>query len=129
VSSSILPMLDAHGIAAPQSRYEGSETVPLRTLDSAASQYVTPESRTFLKVDTQGYERQVLDGARTILSTVTGVSLEVSLIPLYSGQQLMPEIVEHMQKSGFGLWGVVPAFVVAQTGRTLQLDAVFFRTD
>jgi FkbM family methyltransferase len=127
VSSSILPMLDAHGQAAPESRYQAMEIVPLKTLDEAASQYVTPDSRTFLKIDTQGYERQVLDGARNILKSANGVSLEVSLIPLYSGQPLMPEMLDYMREIGFGLWGVNPAFVDSQTGRTLQLDAIFFR--
>jgi hypothetical protein len=129
VSSSVLPMLDAHGNAAPESRYTRRETVPLQKLDSAAAPYVTPNSKTFLKVDTQGYERQVLEGASNLLLGVTGVSLEVSLIPLYAGQQLMPEIVKYMENRGFSLWGVMPAFVVAQTGRTLQLDAIFFRAD
>jgi FkbM family methyltransferase len=127
VSSSILPMLDAHGQAAPESRYEAIETVPLKTLDTAASHYVTPDSRTFLKIDTQGYERRVLDGAHNILKGIDGVSLELSLIPLYAGQQLMPEMLDYMREIGFGLWGANPAFVDSRSGRTLQLDAIFFR--
>lgn len=129
VSSSILPMLEAHGVAAPESRYEARETVPLKTLDTAALPYLNPESRTFLKVDTQGYELHVLEGASNIISSIVGVALEVSLIPLYAGQQLMPEVVDYMAKIGFFLWGVAPAFVVAQSGRTLQFDAIFFRGD
>jgi FkbM family methyltransferase len=128
VSSSILPMLDSHAEAAPDSRYRGVEKVPLRRLDTLALQYIEEASRIFLKVDTQGYERQVLEGAPAILRKAIGVALEVSLEPLYGGARLMPEMVHYMQDMGFDLWGVSPAFVDERTGRSLQLDALFFRS-
>jgi FkbM family methyltransferase len=128
VSSSILPMLDSHTSAAPDSLYRGIEKVPLRRLDTLALQYIEEESRIFLKVDTQGYEREVLEGAPAILRKAVGVALEVSLEPLYRGDRLMPEMVHYMEDIGFDLWGVSPAFVDERTGRTLQLDALFFRS-
>jgi len=128
VSSSILPMLDSHTEAAPESRYSGVENVPLRRLDSFATQYIEADSKIFLKVDTQGYERQVLEGAPAILRKAIGVALEVSLTPLYQGDQLMPETVHHMSAIGFDLWGVSPAFVDERSGRSLQFDAIFFRS-
>jgi FkbM family methyltransferase len=128
VSSSILPMLDSHAKAAPDSRYTGVEKVPLRRLDTLAMQYIEEGSRIFLKVDTQGYERQVLEGAPAILRKAEGVALEVSLTPLYRGDHLMPEMVHYMEGIGFDLWGVSPAFVDDLTGRSLQLDALFFRS-
>jgi FkbM family methyltransferase len=128
VSSSILPMLDSHAKAAPDSRYRGVEKVPLHRLDTLAMQYIEEGSRIFLKVDTQGYERQVLEGAPAILRKAVGVALEVSLEPLYRGDRLMPEMVHYMEGIGFDLWGVSPAFVDERTGRSLQLDALFFRS-
>jgi FkbM family methyltransferase len=128
VSSSILPMLDSHAQAAPDSRYRGVEKVPLRRLDTLAMQYIKEGSRIFLKVDTQGYERQVLEGAPAVMHKAVGVALEVSLTPLYQGDRLMPEMVQYMDGLGFELWGVSPAFVDQRTGRSLQLDAVFFRS-
>jgi hypothetical protein len=100
----------------------------LRRLDTLALQYIEEESRIFLKVDTQGYEREVLEGAPAILRKAVGVALEVSLEPLYRGDRLMPEMVHYMEDIGFDLWGVSPAFVDERTGRTLQLDALFFRS-
>jgi len=41
LSSSILPMLEAHSSAAPSSVYVSSETVPVITLDSVFSEYVS----------------------------------------------------------------------------------------
>jgi FkbM family methyltransferase len=127
VSSSVLPILAAHVRAAPMSRYSGTETVPLMPLDALAPEYFSADSVAFLKIDTQGYESQVLQGARQTLARVVGVQLELSLIPLYAGQALMPELIGNMQELGFDLWGIAPTFAEANTGRMLQVDATFFR--
>lgn len=128
VSSSILPMLSAHRDAAPQSSYQGRESTPLVTLDSVASSYLHGIQAPFLKIDTQGYEWQVLDGARDILSRVCGIQMELSLVPLYEGQRLWRDCVERLEADGFQLWALSPEFVDPATGRTLQWDGLFFRS-
>jgi FkbM family methyltransferase len=129
LSSSLLPMLASHVNAAPESSYSGTESVPLMPLDVLARQYLREDSTVFLKIDTQGYENQVLEGARATLRRAVGVQLELSLVPLYADQQLMPEMIAKMTDSRFDLWGIWPAFADAATGRVLQVDAVFFRKD
>ena len=127
VSSSVLPMLSSHASAAPDSCYSGTESVRQETLDSLALGYFKEDSVAFVKIDTQGYESEVLRGAALTLSRAVGVQLELSLIPLYAGQKLMPEMIEHMRSLGFDLWGVDSTFAEPVTGRMLQVDAVFFR--
>ena len=127
VSSSVLPMLESHTRAAPESRYTDAETVRLAALDALTPGYFGRESIAFLKVDTQGYESEVLKGAPRTLARVVGVQLELSLIPLYTGQLLMPELLEFMRDAGFDLWAVTPAFTDPENGRLLQVDAAFFR--
>jgi FkbM family methyltransferase len=129
VSSSVLAILEAHTSAAPESSYESSESVPLITLDSVVSGYFNSETNAFLKIDTQGYESQVLRGAKNTLARVAGVQLELSLVPLYDGQMLMPELVEQMTEAGFDLWGISPTFADPKSGRMLQVDATFFRRE
>jgi len=127
VSSSVLSILESHTVAEPESRYTGSESVPLVTLDSVVPDYFDDKTIAFLKIDTQGYESQVLQGAEKTLPRVAGVQLELSLVPLYDGQMLMPELVELMTKFGFDLWGISPTFADPKSGRMLQVDATFFR--
>jgi FkbM family methyltransferase len=127
VSSSILPMLDAHSQVAPQSRYQATEPVPLDTLDSLAAEYLDDRSVCFLKIDTQGYEAEVLKGAVATVSRAVGLQIELSLVPLYEGQKLMPELIRDLNARGFELWGLFPAFVDDSSGRLLQVDATFFR--
>jgi FkbM family methyltransferase len=127
VSSSVLDMLQTHSNSAPESQYIGLESVPLVRLDSVASNYVRDDSVVFLKIDTQGYEDRVLDGAADLLNRAVGVQLELSLVPLYKEQRLYRDLIGQLDGLGFQLWSISPAFVDPDTGRLLQIDATFFR--
>lgn len=127
-SSSALEILDAHLKSAPESRYVGKERVPLRRLDGIARPYLTTDSITLLKIDTQGFEDRVLAGASGILPGVAGLHLELSLVPLYADQKLFAEMTAYVSSLGFEPWAIWPAFVDPDTGRLLQVDATFFRS-
>lgn len=126
-SSSLLPMLDSHFQAAPHTAYIGRESVPLQTLDSIALDYVTKFKNPFLKIDTQGYEWDVLDGAKNVLPHLRGALVELSLIPLYQGQHLWRELISRLEAEGFSLWALQPGFTDPRDGRTLQADGIFIR--
>jgi len=126
-SSSVLPMLPSHATAAPESRYIGSETVDLRTLDSVSTGFVTKTERIFLKLDVQGFEYQVLQGATQFLKRVAGIQIELSLVPLYDGEHLFDPMLHDLEARGYELWSMVPGFVDPATSRLLQVDAIFFR--
>jgi FkbM family methyltransferase len=125
-SSSMLPMLSAHLEAYPDSRYVGKEEVPMATLEDIITA-VPADRNLFLKVDTQGYERRVVDGAGSALARIRGVQLEMSLVPLYQGEALMPEIVTFMAERGFTLMSIEPGAGDGRTGQLLQIDGLFFR--
>jgi FkbM family methyltransferase len=125
-SSSILPMLDSHRSAAPESMYIQKEKVPLRRLDDVLAA-TAPGRRIFLKLDVQGYEPQVLAGAANILDHALAVQLEMSLLPLYEGEVLMSDMCADMNAKGFELWNLDPSFRDSATGRLLQADGIFTR--
>ena len=127
VSSSILPMLEAHSLAAEGSAYVGSVKTPIVKLDTVSSQYISHAIRYFIKIDTQGFEWQVLDGARETLKNAQGVLCELSLVPLYDGQQPWTAMLDRLKSEGFTLWSIQPGFSDPRDGRTLQVDAIFFR--
>jgi FkbM family methyltransferase len=126
-SSSILPMLEAHRSAAPESAYQGKEFVPIKMLDDVVGEYLKDARAAFLKIDTQGFEWAVLDGAREILPHVKGVLVELSLVPLYEGQHLWREVIDRLAVEGFTLWAFKPVFSDPLNGRTLQVDGIFYR--
>ena len=127
-SSSMLPMLESHRSAAPESAYVGKQIVPIKTLDAVAGQYLKDARAPFLKIDTQGYEWQVLDGARDTLPHLKGILVELSLLPLYDGQHLWREVIDRLEAEGFTLWAFKPEFSDQSQGRTLQVDGVFYRS-
>jgi FkbM family methyltransferase len=127
-SSSILPMLESHRSAAPESVYQGKEIVLIKTLDAIAGQYLQGARAPFLKIDTQGFEWHVLDGALNTLPKIKGVLVELSLVPLYEGQHLWRDVMSRLEAAGFTLWGFQPVFSDPASGRTLQVDGIFYRT-
>lgn len=129
VSSSVLPMLEAHASAAAGSAYVAAERAPLVSLDAVAGDYLGAGSRPFLKIDTQGFEWQVLDGATRTLQRARGVLCELSLVPLYAGQRPWRDVIARLEAEGFELWSLQPGFTDPRDGRTLQMDAIFLRPD
>jgi FkbM family methyltransferase len=126
-SSSALSMLDTHLRAAPESAYIGSETVPISRLDRIVEDMQVGGQNLFLKIDVQGFEPKVLEGAPRLLGRIRGIQLELSLVPLYDGETLFLPLVDSLAKKGFELWGLIPGFIDNETGRTLQVDGIFFR--
>jgi FkbM family methyltransferase len=126
-SSSLLPMLDAHSASAPDSTYVSGETISVCTLDESVIASLSPEDRVWLKIDTQGYEAEVLKGALGLMPRVSGLECELSLVPLYEGQPLVDQMISMIYQLGFRMVGVAPAFFQPDTGDTLQIDGTFLR--
>lgn len=128
-SSSLLEMLPVHKQAAPDSVYVGKETIAIRRLDSDFERLVGPDERVFMKIDTQGFERQVLEGAGLALGRVCGLQLEMSLVALYSGESLFRDMWDLLLERGYTLMSLEPGFSDPVSGRLLQVDGVFFRAE
>ena len=124
-SSSILPMLDAHSSAAPESVYVGAVETPVITLESVFEKYRNQSERTFLKIDTQGFESEVLTGCLSKLPHITAIQIELSTVPLYEGQKLYRYFFDFFESKDFYLWSILPGFANSTTGQHLQFDAVF----
>ena len=126
-SSSVLPMTDRHATAAPYSTYVATEDVEATTVDDLVARHGLEPQRTLLKIDVQGYEAAVFAGATKTLPLFGAVRTEMSLVPLYEGQALLPDLIALLADAGFELWSVEPGFVEPATRRLLQLDGTFFR--
>jgi hypothetical protein len=128
VSSSLLNMLDSHIEGAQESKIIGSEEVPVLTLDSMTDLYQTGSKNIFLKIDVQGYEKPVLQGAEKLFPTLRGIEIEMSIVPLYENQQwLFENILSDMHAAGFQLMSLSPAFTDLNTGQQLQLNGIFMK--
>jgi FkbM family methyltransferase len=121
VWSSMLPRDDR--ATTENLAYVGTETVRTARLDSLD---VLDGAPTWLKLDVQGFELQVLRGAAGSLGPVAGVECEMSLEPFYEGQPSVRELVDALDDLGFRLAATSNGFVRA-TGRPMWLNGVFLR--
>ena len=127
-SSSMLDILPDHTRAAPDSKYVNKEVISIKALDSLFDEYVSAGEKVFLKIDTQGYTKQVLSGANNSIGKISGVFVEMSLVPLYAGEPLIGEVITMMYTKGFSLLAIEPEFVDKTSGRLLQVNGLFART-
>jgi FkbM family methyltransferase len=125
--SSILPQGALLRRLSPSSAVVRKETVPLRRLDAVAGSYLAPEERVFLKIDAQGYEAEVLAGAGALLERITGVQLEMALVPLYEGERPFRAMLDQLAALGFEPYLFLPGYFERKLARQLQLDGVFMR--
>lgn len=128
-SSSILDMLPRHINAAPESQYCSTQEIEIITLDSIFDEISKGHKSIFLKIDTQGYEHEVLAGSINSLNKIKAVQLELSTTPLYSAQHLYDYFFDFFKINNYLLWGLIPGFSDPETGELLQFDALFVRPD
>lgn len=126
-SSSVLQLGEEHLAAAPDVRYVGEERATMTTLAAAVDRHARPGDRIFVKVDVQGYERAVVEGAGDAVDRVVGFQLELSLVRVYRGQPVLDEMTRWMRDKGFTLMSLEPVFWNDATGQLLQVDGLFFR--
>ena len=124
----MLDILPDHTRAAPDSKYVNKEVISIKALDSLFDEYVSAGEKVFLKIDTQGYTKQVLSGANNSIGKISGVFVEMSLVPLYAGEPLIGEVITMMYTKGFSLLAIEPEFVDKTSGRLLQVNGLFART-
>ncbi|MDA9962490.1 FkbM family methyltransferase [Opitutales bacterium] len=127
VSSSLLPMLDSHIEAAPESLFYQKEKIQILKLDSIAKQSVNINDIVFLKIDTQGYEKIVLDGAKDLLKQTVGIQLEMSFDPLYRGEINFTKLKIFLESLGFILFHIQNGFRHSKSQELMQVDTIFMR--
>jgi FkbM family methyltransferase len=126
--SSILPQSQLLRTISPSSAVLRRERVPIARLESAAQPYLAAEDRIFLKIDTQGFEPQVLAGAGSLMARLCGLQLEMSLLPCYEGEVGYRAMLDRLAAAGFEPWLFIPGYFERKLGRQLQLDGVFMRS-
>jgi len=124
-SSSILNMEPEHIKRAPDSKYVSKEAIEIKTLDSVFDDFFEEGDKIMLKIDTQGYEKNVILGAQSTLPKVSVIQAEMSVIPLYEKQTLFIEMVNFLDNMGFELFSLENGFSDKKTGKLFQLDGIF----
>ncbi len=98
VFNSLLALSPAARLHDERMSVDHTEEIAVRTLD----EIVAPLSgNMLLKIETQGYEKQVLEGGRRILSRMAGILLELPVIHTYEGEWEFHDALKYMADLGF----------------------------
>jgi hypothetical protein len=86
--------------------------------------------RIFLKLDTQGYDLRVIEGAGAKLAQIQALQTEVVVKSIYQGMVDYLEALKILQNNGFELTGMFPVTRDDRDQlRVVEMDAVMCRTE
>jgi FkbM family methyltransferase len=125
-ASSALPVHENQRQIWPETAKVHEIKVPVCRLDSWDFQG-SLAGPVLLKLDVQGYEREVLKGAENLLSKVDYLVFEASFVRLYEGEPLFEEMHEFVKGLGFGIVGPV-GMLEGNDGQILQMDMLYQRS-
>lgn len=127
VSSSLLENLPQLTESAPEAQFIEKETIEIRKLDSIYEGLNLTGKNVYLKIDTQGYEEMVLQGAEQSLQYVTGIQIEMAFVPSYRGTITFDKMKTKLNNLGFHLLAIENGFYDKKTGKQLEVDGVFYK--
>jgi FkbM family methyltransferase len=123
-SSSLLSMLPSHENAAPESKYVTQEQIEVKALDSIFDD-LHVFGKVMMKIDVQGFEKSVIEGAKKTLENVDILQLEMSIIPLYESEIIYLDMIMYLKTLGFELFSLENGYADPYTGKLLQVDGIF----
>jgi FkbM family methyltransferase len=105
-----------------------TEKISVAALDDLFTPF--PHRTAFLKIDTQGFERQVLEGSKQTLPFLCGVLMELPIVHLYEATWNFPEAIEYMADRNFTVSQVHPTnFLTADPVSLVEVDCLFRRNE
>jgi FkbM family methyltransferase len=129
VSSSFQGMKNVHLEESPDSEYIRKEKVDVITIDSVYKDLCEDTDRVMLKVDTQGFEKNVIVGATESLSKIFALQLELSLSQTYENEPYFLEMIDVLGSYGFQLFSVETGYFNKKSGQLYQMDGIFLKKE
>ena len=125
VSSSISQVLETSTSVEPGTKFISREQIKLISLNEYLSNDEFRDKKIFVKIDTQGFEKNIILGTEKVKNKIQGFMVELSIVKLYTSEASVNEMIGLLNKLGFELWSIERGFSNKKTGQTLQVDAIF----
>lgn len=127
-SSSLKAPTETNIETCPAVQMDFSEVVPVKTLDQVVQETLPNTKGLAVKIDVQGHESEVLQGAEMTLRDCRLLIVELSLRELYHGQKTLHELLPEIYRQGFYLTVIEPCHEDFSNMEILQVDAWFLKT-
>lgn len=127
-SSSLLEIATLHTDAFPHTKNVNAVEVEMKTLDELIKKCEI-KGKVLLKIDVQGYEMQVLEGAKRFINIIDVIIVETSYYELYKDQPLFEEIFLFLNNKGFKYYGNLEQIYDKRDGKILQSDSIFIKRE
>jgi len=129
-SSFLSPNLFSQERFGGGSQVSSTQQVVIKRLDRIFGDLTKaiPEPRIFLKMDTQGYDLEVLRGAEGCLDRIPALQTEISMLPIYDNMPSHIEMLAELQSRQYVLTGMFP-INEDELLRPVEFDCVAVRAD
>jgi hypothetical protein len=89
---------------------ERTEEVEVLRLDALLAKHCAerPDAKIYLKLDTQGFDLQVIAGIGEWRNRILAMQSEISMLPLYEGMPTYAKSIETFGDLGFDVTGLFP---------------------
>jgi FkbM family methyltransferase len=112
---------------------ERTETVPMERLDNLLDDLVkeVDDPRIFLKVDTQGYDLEVIRGLGSKTADISALQIEMAVTPIYEDPtNSFVEALSYLQSVGFQVSGLFPvSFNSRDRVQVVEFDCLMCRPE
>jgi FkbM family methyltransferase len=124
-SSFLAPASGMEGEYKEKCAVDHTETVAIRRLDGLLDEALAGHSqaRIYLKMDTQGFDLKVVEGADGVLHRVRALQTEVAVQRLYQGMPDFVEAIQTLSGKGFEVTGLFPVSRDARL-RVVEFDCI-----
>ena len=104
-----------------------STQVAVKKLDDVYNEVCGSARNVYLKIDTQGFEKSVIEGASLSLKDIRAVQMELALVANYESETLVEEMMSLMRGSGFTPWWIMDGFRNPDSQQMYQAEVFFVK--
>jgi len=100
------------------------EECEVEKLENIINELNLENKNIYLKIDTQGYESEVLEGCEKKIEILDFIQIEACVYNLYENEKTYDYYFEYLKNKNYKIWDIKP-FAYNKDGRLLQFDAIF----
>jgi FkbM family methyltransferase len=102
-SSFLLPTDEHTTLYQDSNAVARRQDVPVTTLDALFAEHAADfaGANIYLKMDTQGFDLEVLKGGQTSLPRIAALQTELCITPIYQGMPSYIDVLQYLERSGF----------------------------